>query len=67
MGDLVAPETQLGAPVVGGAYQIRRLLGEGGMGRVYEARPLRRVGRLPLDAAAPMAGEASGILAKVRC
>ena len=40
----MAPETQLGAvvgAVLGGAYQITRLLGEGGMGWVYEARQLR--------------------------
>ena len=40
----MSPDTQLGAivgSVLGGAYQITRLLGEGGMGWVYEARHLR--------------------------
>jgi serine/threonine-protein kinase len=38
------PETQFGAlvgSVLGGVYQVTRLIGEGGMGWVYEARQLR--------------------------
>lgn len=40
----MSPETQLGAlsgTALGGAYQVTRLIGEGGMGWVYEARQLR--------------------------
>jgi eukaryotic-like serine/threonine-protein kinase len=40
----MAPETQFGAlvgSVLGGVYQVTRLIGEGGMGWVYEARQLR--------------------------
>ena len=40
----MAPETQFGAlvgAVLGGVYQVTRLIGEGGMGWVYEARHLR--------------------------
>jgi serine/threonine-protein kinase len=44
LDDALDDDTLIGA-VLAGSYQVLRLIGEGGMGRVYEARHLRLTGK----------------------
>jgi serine/threonine protein kinase len=66
---LVSPDPKLGAlvgAVLGGAYEVIRLLGEGGMGAVYEATHLRLNKRVAVKVMARELASNSEALARFR-